>query len=55
MIMVDLGQYAMPVLSAYAGTIVCLVALTVASVARARRVSRRLREVEARRASGGKS
>lgn len=50
--MVDLGQYAVPVLSAYAGTVLCLCALVAWSVARARRVARRLAEVEARRMSG---
>ncbi|WP_247716812.1 heme exporter protein CcmD [Gymnodinialimonas ceratoperidinii] len=54
--MVDLGQYTAVVLSAYAGTIVCLLALIFASVARSRRVARRLTEVEARRGKGaGKS
>lgn len=52
--MPDLGQYAVPVLSAYAGTIICLVALIAVSVLQARRVARRLTEVEARRASKAK-
>lgn len=52
--MVDLGQYAVPVLSAYAGTIVCLCALIGFSVVRARRVAKRLAEVEARRTAGVK-
>ena len=52
--MVDLGQYAVPVLSAYAGTIVCLVALVGLSVRRARRVASALAKVEARRAPGAK-
>lgn len=51
--MVDLGQYAVPVLSAYAGTIVLLVGLVGASIWRARRVKRQLDAVEARRGSGG--
>lgn len=52
--MVDLGQYAVPVLSAYAGTIICLCVLVVASILRARRIARRLTDVETRRASGAK-
>lgn len=52
--MVDLGQYAVPVLSAYAGTIVLLLGLVLASVLRARRVKRQLAAVEARRAGGTK-
>jgi heme exporter protein D len=47
--MVDLGQYAVPVLSAYAGTLALLVALIAASIWRARRVARHLDEIEARR------
>lgn len=50
--MVDLGQYAGPVLGAYAGTIALLLGLVVASVLRARRVKRQLSAVEARRAAG---
>lgn len=53
--MVDLGTYAVPVLSAYIGTIACLCALIIASVLRARRVAKRLTEVEARRNAGSKS
>lgn len=52
--MVDLGQYAVPVLSAYAGTLAALVVLIGASILRARRVARRLNEVEARRQPGAK-
>lgn len=52
--MLDLGQYAVPVLSAYAGTIACLCVLVVASVIRARRVAKRLAEVEARRTTGAR-
>lgn len=52
--MVDLGQYAVPVLSAYAGTIACLVALVGFSVRRSRRVANALAQVEARRAAGAK-
>lgn len=52
--MVDLGQYAVPVLSAYGGTIVCLLVLVGASVLRARRVAQKLADVEARRAAGAK-
>ncbi|WP_371258132.1 heme exporter protein CcmD [Jannaschia sp. CCS1] len=51
--MVDLGQYAGPVLAAYAGTIACLIGLVGASVMRARRVAQRLAEVEARKAAAG--
>ncbi|GAB5445706.1 heme exporter protein CcmD [Gymnodinialimonas sp.] len=50
--MVDLGPYAVPVLSAYAGTIACVLVLIVASIARARRVAKRLSDVEARRTRG---
>ena len=46
--MVDLGQYAMPILSAYAGTIGALLVLIAWSVRQSRRVVRRLAEVEAR-------
>ncbi len=53
--MVDLGQYAVPVLAAYAGTILLLLALIVVSVVRARRVKRRLAVVEARRARTGRT
>lgn len=50
--MVDLGPYTVTVLSAYAGTIACILGLIGASILRARRVARRLTEVEARRTSG---
>lgn len=50
--MVDLGQYAVPVLSAYGGTILLLVALIGASIWRSRRVARRLTAIEARRDRG---
>lgn len=50
--MVDLGQYAVPVLAAYGGTIFCLVALIALSVVRSRRVAKRLAEVEARKVTG---
>ncbi len=53
--MVDLGQYAVPVLSAYAVTIALLVALVAGSIWRARRVARALAEVEARRGRGASS
>lgn len=53
--MLDLGEYAVPVLSAYAGTIACLVVLVGASILRARRVAKRLAEVEARRRTGAKA
>ncbi len=45
----DLGQYAVEVLSAYAGAIIVLAALIIASVLRARSVARRLAEMERRR------
>ncbi|MBF9041736.1 heme exporter protein CcmD [Rhodobacterales bacterium HKCCE4037] len=45
----DLGQYAVPVLSAYAGALGLLLVLIVASVLRARSVARRLAETEQRR------
>ena len=48
-VMVDLGQYASAVLSAYGVTIGLIVILVGASIWRARRVVRRLREIEARR------
>ena len=47
--MPDLGQYAVPVLTAYAGAIGLLVAIVAASVWKARRVLRKLDTVEARR------
>jgi heme exporter protein D len=47
--MVDLGQYAGPVIGAYAGTIALLIGLVVMSALRARRVKRQLAVVEARR------
>jgi len=53
--MVDLGQYAVPVLAAYAGTISALIVLIGASLVRARQVARQLAEVEARRNRGVQS
>ena len=47
--MPDLGKYADTVLSAYAVSLVLIVALVAFSVARARRVRRALDEVEGRR------
>mgnify|MGYP006298506957 FL=1 len=47
--MPDLGQYAVEVLSAYAVTIVPLVAIVILSVWKARRTRTRLSNVEARR------
>jgi len=47
--MPDLGAYAVEVLSAYAVTLLLLAALVVASIWKARRVLRQLREAEARR------
>ena len=49
--MPDLGAYAVEVLSAYAGTLALLAALIVASIWKARRVLRQLRDAEARRDS----
>ncbi|MHA6323515.1 heme exporter protein CcmD [Roseivivax sp. CAU 1753] len=47
--MPELGKYAEAVLSAYAVSLVLIVALVAVSVARARRVRRDLNQVEARR------
>ncbi len=47
--MPDLGQYATEVLSAYAVTIVPLVAIVILSVWKARRTRTKLADVEARR------
>jgi len=47
--MPDLGQYAVEVLSAYAGALLLLVGVVLASVFKARRVRARLEEVEGRR------
>jgi len=49
--MPDLGRYATEVLMAYAGTIVLLGMLIAASVWKARKVLRQLREAENRRDS----
>ena len=46
--MPDLGKYADTVLSAYAGSIVVLIALVVLSVWRGRRVRAELKQVEER-------
>lgn len=51
--MPDLGKYQAEVLSAYAVTLVLLVALVVLSWLRARKVRRQLDEVEERRAKHG--
>ena len=51
--MPDLGPYAVEVLSAYAGTLALLAALVAVSVLRARRVARRLDEIETRRNGRG--
>lgn len=48
--MPDLGTYAVPVLSAYAASILLILALVGASLWQAARVKRRLAEVEARSA-----
>lgn len=47
--MPDLGRYAVEVMSAYAGSILLLVAIVAVSVWRARKVRRDLESVEARR------
>jgi heme exporter protein D len=47
--MPDLGRYAVEVLSAYAVTLLLLVSLVAASIWKARRVLRQLRDAEARR------
>lgn len=47
--MVDLGPYAVPVLSAYAVTLSLLVILVAGSIWKARRVQRRLEDIEKRR------
>jgi heme exporter protein D len=47
--MPDLGQYAVEVLSAYAASILLLVVIVIASIWKARRVLRRLTDVEERR------
>ncbi len=47
--MPDLGIYATEVLSAYAGSLILLIAVVLASVWQARRVRRRLDAVEERR------
>ncbi len=47
--MPDLGQYAVEVLSAYAVTIIPLVAIVIASVWKARRTRAKLSDVEERR------
>ena len=48
----DLGQYAGPVLSSYAVSLVLIAALVALSVARARRVKARLDKVEKGRGHG---
>ena len=47
--MPDLGKYAETILSAYAVTIVLIIAIIVTSVMRARKTKRQLDELEARR------
>ncbi|MBF9033468.1 heme exporter protein CcmD [Rhodobacterales bacterium HKCCE2091] len=51
--MPDLGRYATEVLTAYGVSIVALAALVWLSVRQARRVRRRLEDVEARRRAPG--
>jgi heme exporter protein D len=50
--MPDLGQYTVYVLSAYAVTILPIVAIVILSVWKARRTRARLSDVEARRGKG---
>ena len=45
----ELGKYTATVLGAYGVSILLIVGLTVASIARARRIRRELRDLEARR------
>ena len=47
--MPDLGRYAVEVLSAYAGSLILLVAVVAASIWQAKRVRQRLESMEARR------
>lgn len=47
----DLGKYAVPVLSAYAATLVVLALLVVVSVIQARRMRHRLEQFEAQQRS----
>jgi heme exporter protein D len=47
--MTDLGTYAVPVLSAYGGSILLLVVIVAGSIWKARRVLEKLSEVEGRR------
>ncbi len=51
--MPDLGRYAVEVLSAYAGSLILLAGLIVASVWRARKVLEQLRDAEDRRGKAG--
>ena len=51
--MVDLGKYAIPVLSAYAASIGILIAIVWQSIARAAKVKKDLQELEAKRKSNG--
>jgi heme exporter protein D len=51
--MVDLGDYAVPVISAYISSIVILTVLIWASLARSAKVKRELEEFEAKRKSNG--
>jgi len=51
--MVDLGKYAVPVLSAYGASIFILVAIIWQSLARSSKVKRELDEFERKRKSNG--
>lgn len=51
--MPDLGKYAFEVLSAYGVSLVLIVGIIVASIARARRVKAELENVEQRRRGNG--
>lgn len=51
--MVDLGKYAVPVLSAYGVSIFILIVLIWQSLARSAKVKRQLRDFESKRKSNG--
>jgi heme exporter protein D len=51
--MPDLGQYAANVLGAYAAGLVLLVGLTIASIARGRKIKSQLRDLESERKNNG--
>lgn len=51
--MVELGKYAVPVLSAYGVSILILIVLIWQSLARSAKVKRQLRDFESKRKSNG--